>query len=174
MINDKAEMAEYQRKWYQKNKAKVLATSRKRYVENREAILVGCRKYRQNNKLKVKKIMAANYAKNRERLRLEHREYYESHKDEAKARSAANFVNNRCAYYARWAAYNAAKLNATPAWVDHAALVAVYTEASAQNLTVDHIVPLKHKRVCGLHVPWNLQLLTRSENSRKHNTFLCG
>jgi hypothetical protein len=36
---------------------------------------------------------------------------------------------------------------------------------------VDHIIPLTHPDVCGLHAPQNLRILTKLENNQKHNKF---
>ncbi len=47
---------------------------------------------------------------------------------------------------------------------------ALYKEALDRGLSVDHIVPINHPDVCGLHVPWNMQLLTLEENVQKNNS----
>jgi hypothetical protein len=74
--------------------------------------------------------------------------------------------------------YRAAKLQATPPWVDFDKIKEIYEEAdrlskeTGEIYVVDHIVPLNHPLVCGLHVPWNLQILTFSENSKKSNKLI--
>lgn len=49
-----------------------------------------------------------------------------------------------------------------------ASLMAVETGVPYQ---VDHIIPLLHPMVCGLHVPANLQIITEAENRAKANYF---
>lgn len=78
----------------------------------------------------------------------------------------------------KFARYRATKLNATPPWVNLGAIESVYAEAAKKTREtgivhhVDHIVPLRGKTVCGLHVPWNLQVLPATENARKANRLL--
>jgi len=71
----------------------------------------------------------------------------------------------------------ASKVQAQPKWADVAAITAIYTikkrlqELTGQEYHVDHIDPLQHELVCGLHVPANLQAIPASVNLGKSNHF---
>jgi 5-methylcytosine-specific restriction endonuclease McrA len=71
--------------------------------------------------------------------------------------------------------------NATPPWVTKEQKLQIrqlYLEAqrltklTGERYVVDHIVPLLNDSVCGLHVPWNLRVMTQEENLRKSNKLL--
>ena len=83
-------------------------------------------------------------------------------------------------YNFRNAKRHALKLKATPKWLMEEQYKEIETfYIKAMNLTketdtkheVDHIIPLQGRFVSGLHVPWNLQILTKLENSKKKNSF---
>ena len=70
---------------------------------------------------------------------------------------------------------------ATPPWLTEAHKFAIQKIYELRDLLfketgiehhVDHIVPLKGKNVCGLHVPWNLQVIPATENLQKGNALL--
>jgi hypothetical protein len=71
--------------------------------------------------------------------------------------------------------------DATPPWltsVQKAAMRNMYriaitmTQTTGEQYVVDHIVPLRSDYVCGLHVPWNLRVITQEENLKKSNKML--
>lgn len=99
-------------------------------------------------------------------------EWQRENKDKVSVRCSKYKKANKYKVNALTAKRRANNLNATPTWLSEEQLKKIqimYFQAANQDLTVDHIIPLQGENVCGLHVPWNLQLLSRSDNSKKGN-----
>ena len=95
-------------------------------------------------------------------------------RNESVRRWGKKYPDRRAAYVR---GYQAAKLNATPAWANKFFIAEAYHLAKLREKIcggkwhVDHIVPLKHPLVCGLHVEHNLSVIPGVENSRKGNRY---
>lgn len=69
---------------------------------------------------------------------------------------------------------HAQKLKACPVWADLKAISKIYRKAAmlrahGEDVHVDHIIPLQGRTVCGLHVAYNLRIISAAENMQKHN-----
>ena len=131
------------REWYDRNRQELLGKQKVGLgrEKNREA----CRKYR-----------AMNPEKRRHSQESYRKRYPWKHAEKQRRRTAS-------------------MIRATPPWSSIAEMQAIYESARRRQeetgirMHVDHIVPLKASKVCGLHVPWNLQVLPAVENIRKGN-----
>jgi 5-methylcytosine-specific restriction endonuclease McrA len=120
-------------------------------------------------------------------------QYYEQNRDKIIGRAKNQAVEARRRYKKAWKQANPSEVkasqndrrrrhkNATPSWLtdaDKREIRRIYREAIAKTAStgivyvVDHIIPLRGKTVCGLHVPTNLAIITAEENYQKSNKHL--
>lgn len=71
------------------------------------------------------------------------------------------------------AIYKGRLRKAMPAWADKDKIREIYANRP-EGMHVDHVIPLRGKLVCGLHVETNLAYLEGEENARKSNSFKDG
>jgi len=95
--NDKAVLAKYFQKNYQKNKAKILAYQAEHYQKNKEVIKAKRAEYRQKNKAQI----AEYYQKNKAFKRAQQAEYYQKNK----AKRAEHYQKNKAHKKAQKAEY---------------------------------------------------------------------
>ena len=138
-------------------------SGKKRYIDHRDKILERTSKYNKENPEVHRKAIAR---------------YRDT--DAGKKKIAEWKDNNRDLIRMYWQKRYAAKKNAYPSWIgedERFFLKEIYDLCELRNQMtnvkweVDHIVPLQGKSVCGLHVPWNLQVITAQENRAKGNSF---
>lgn len=148
---------------------------RKRNPERVSYLLV---KWRAENPEQVKQHLRKHYIKNATRIGLVRNARYEKNREKELAQCKAYQSNNPAYRNKKNATRRAAYVLALPKWltpIQQVQIDELYEIARAKTVQtgrkhdVDHIIPLRAKNVCGLHVPWNLQVLGARENNRKFN-----
>lgn len=149
--------------------------SRLRYAEDGS--------YRESNKLASAKWRKANPDRCRELAgRCYRAKRIESEVVESEEERSAQARKNELERKQRLPDYYKAALNAwghsqrrnrVPPWAKLASFLPIYADriTCGPEYVVDHIIPLSGKFVSGLHVPANLQILTREQNQAKGNNF---
>ena len=121
------------------------------------------------------------YAENSGSRKKQVKEYQLKNKDKTRAWQRQSYINNKKSYCVRTLRRHFLKIIHTPKWLsksDRIKIIQIYkerirlTKLTGIELHVDHVIPLNGKTVSGLHVPWNLQILTAFDNISKSNKLL--
>lgn len=182
----KAERLAYNKAYYADNAEKLKADEKRRKIEspqvgkswrhkNRSHLTRRAAIWRKSNPDKIRQTNAKQLAKPENKAKSLSRiaQWTRDNPDRAKAVSRAYaklYAKNNPHKIAAQNARRRSQTNHKLSWGQDG-IADVYAEARYFGLHVDHIVPLNHPLVCGLHVWDNLQLLTQSENSSKRNRF---
>lgn len=159
------------------NHTKVLARQKAYREANKESLVKKAAVWARANPEKAraaKKVWAKN---NTEKDRAAKKAYQEFNKDKVAAANKAWRQANPDKRNAIAARHRSSKLQATPAWANSFFIGEAYSLAALRTKTlgfqwhVDHIVPLRSKLVCGLHVEHNLRVIPAHENRSKSNRF---
>lgn len=136
-------------------------TTKKWRKDNPEGNKESYTRYYRNNIDKCHEANRTHYANNTESRKKSHKDWVDANPGKANAHHIKR---------------KAAKLKRTPPWLSETQLLEIenfykISQWYDEPMHVDHIVPLQGDLVSGLHVPWNLQILTASANTAKGNRY---
>jgi 5-methylcytosine-specific restriction endonuclease McrA len=153
------------------------AYNRAYHLANKEKAVARTRAWRAADPDRAKALDRAVYEKSTAKKSEQSKARYVEKRFELLAKNRAWRIANPHLVKANVIKYETQRAVATPPWADTDALKAVYLEAQrlreqGRDVHVDHIIPLQGKKVSGLHVPSNLQILSAKANLAKGNKIL--
>lgn len=173
-----------------KSKEETAAYAKQYREENKDEIAAAKAVYAEKNREKIRAQRAAYRAANKEKISIAKKLQYIKDRDKTIARSAAWCKANGdrvSVIRTKWKKANphkvnsdcvrrqATKISATPCWGSKILIDRIYELARTKRKIhggewqVDHIVPLRSKLVCGLHVEYNLRVIPKMDNIKKSN-----
>lgn len=164
------------RKWRSDNPEKVADQNKRAYANRADEAKEKIRQWRANNPGRVRVQKSLYYVRHKVRLIAKTMERDRSNPIPGRARRKKWAQENKDRVNHNTANRRAAKIKATPRWANDLFISEAYRLAKLREENtgvkwhVDHIVPLKSKLVCGLHVEHNLQVIPASVNYRKSNS----
>ena len=147
-------------------------------VRNRGRTLTVKRAYREKNRDRIRDYKREHGASHsaREAASKRHARYYSTKKQEP-AYMAARRERAR-AWYAANAEWWGGRKQAMPKWANKFFISEIYHLAKLRTKhlgvphEVDHVIPLRGRNVCGLHVENNLRVVPKAINRAKGNALL--
>lgn len=149
------------------------------FEENKEKESIRNKKYSIENFQKIKDRKSRQREIDAEKIAEYSKKYYAENKEKRLKNSKAWYSKNAGTEHLavkskiKGAKRRAAKILAVAPWADKAEISKIYhmalikSKESGIKYHVDHIIPLRGKLVCGLHVENNLQVITWNENLSK-------
>ena len=116
-------------------------------------------------------------ARNAERIKAQSKAYREAKKDSLSAYQKEYSSKNKIKLTAKAAVRRSKVRSQTLRGISTQHFLEIYAErdfmqkATGIEHHVDHIVPLNGADVCGLHVPWNLRVVSAKENLSKATSY---
>lgn len=168
----KEERRLYMKNWASKNREYLRLKQEQFRRKNPNAF----KEYYKRNLEKMRARSKAEYHAGKKEIDRKYKIWYEKNKDKMRKRALKWQKDNKAKSNSNCRRYVASKLNATPGWANKFFIDEIYdlahlrTKITGIRWHVDHIVPLRSKRVCGLHVEHNLRVIPAKENLAKHNT----
>ena len=153
----------YMKKWVSENHERKKSVNREYYSRNREEKVVAQKEYYENNK---------------HRLLAQQKEYYLANRQKIRAKQREAYLRNHSDYVARARETRLSRKRRFVKW-DLELTHFVFSEAihlcslrevlTGLKWNVDHMLPMKGKKVSGLHVWNNLQVIPKYLNAEKTN-----